>query len=185
MLRNTGQEGSILYQLVMLGRYKFLHKLGFRGSSTVWLAHDQCPQQPPVSPTTLGLLVALKVLSAELSSELKKSEIAKLALPILLGIFLYASDTPVRHHVQVTEDHFMEEGLNGLHLCLVYPFAGPSVRSMSDSPGRVSGSKRLRSDLARKVAKQTATVVDLFHSAGLVHGGSSYSGIQVVHSPDV
>jgi len=55
-------------------------------------------------------------------------------------------------------------------------------RSMSDSPGRVSGSKRLRADLARKVAKQTARAVDLFHAAGLVHGGSSYSGVQVVHS---
>ena len=58
-------------------------------------------------------------------------------------------------------------------------------RSMSDSPGRVSGSKRLRADLARKVSKQTARAVDLFHAAGLVHGGSSYSGVQVVHSPDV
>jgi serine/threonine-protein kinase SRPK3 len=168
------------------GRYKVLHKLGFGGSSTVWLARDQRPQQPPVpSPTTLGPLVALKVLSAELSSELKKSEIAELALPILLAAFLRVSDTPVRHHVQVVEDHFMEEGPNGVHLCLVYPFAGPSVRSMLDSPGRVSGSRRLRADLARKVAKQTATAVDLFHCAGLVHGGLSYSGVQVVHSSDV
>ena len=85
-------------------------------------------------------------------------------------------------HVQVVEDHFMEGGPNGVHLCLVYPFAGLSVRSMSDSRGRVPGSRRLLADLAKKVAKQTATAVDLLHSAGLVHGGSAYSGVQAVHS---
>lgn len=38
--------------------------------------------------------------------------------------------------------------------------------------GRLEGSKRLRGDLARLVAKQTAMVVELMHSTGLVHGGS-------------
>ena len=33
------------------------------------------------------------------------------------------------------------------------------------------GCGRLRGDLARKVAKQTANAVELMHSAGLVHGG--------------
>jgi hypothetical protein len=40
------------------------------------------------------------------------------------------------------------------------------------SEGRTEGSKRLRGDLAREVAKQTATVMELMHSAGLIHGGS-------------
>lgn len=39
--------------------------------------------------------------------------------------------------------------------------------------GKTSGSKRLRGDLARKAAKQAASVVELMHSTGLVHGGSS------------
>jgi len=43
---------------------------------------------------------------------------------------------------------------------------------MSDCPGRVSGSRRLRADLVRKVAKQTAAVLELMHSAAIVHGGS-------------
>ena len=38
--------------------------------------------------------------------------------------------------------------------------------------GRIEGSKRLRGDLARQVAMQTATAMELMHSAGLVHGGS-------------
>ena len=61
----------------------------------------------------------------------------------------------------------MEEGPNGTHLCTVSQFAGPSVGSMS------RWSKRLRGDLARRAAKQVATVVKLMHSAGVVHGGSS------------
>ena len=163
--------------LLAKGRYKILHKLGFGGSSTVWLARDQRPRLPPTSPTNtstaLGPLVALKVLSARLSAERQRSEIAELAIPIKLAAFLRTSDSTLVHpHVQVVADHFMEEGPNGIHLCLVHPLAGPSVLSMSESPGRVSGSKRLRGDLARKVAKQTAMALDLFHSAGLVHGGS-------------
>jgi len=183
--RPGGFHSISIGDVLAKGRYKFLHKLGFKGSSTVWFACDQCPQQPPALPAILGPLMALRVLSAELSSEPKKSEIAELALPILLAAFLRVSDTPVCHHVQVVEDHFMEEGPNGIHLCLVYPFAGLSVRSMSDSRGRVPGSRRLLADLAKKVAKQTATAVDLFHSAGLVHGGLSYSGVRVVHPPYV
>ena len=66
------------------------------------------------------------------------------------------------------------EGPNGTHLCLVFPLAGPSVHGMSfGREGRTEGSRRLRADLARKVAKQTAAVMELMHSAGLVHGGTS------------
>ena len=68
----------------------------------------------------------------------------------------------------------MEEGPNGMHLCTVSYLAGPSVASMSRSGIKFAGSKRLRADLARKVAKQTAAVVGLMHSAGIVHGGLSF-----------
>ncbi len=36
----------------------------------------------------------------------------------------------------------------------------------------MSRSTRLRGDLAREVAKQTARVMELMHSTGFVHGGS-------------
>jgi serine/threonine-protein kinase SRPK3 len=69
------------------------------------------------------------------------------------------------------KDHFLEEGPNGSHLFLIFPFSGPSVLSMAECPGRMSGSRRLRGDLTRKVAKQVATAVGLLHSAGIIHGG--------------
>ena len=43
------------------GRYKILHKLGFGGSSTIWLARD----------SVSGILVALKVLPAYKSTKPK------------------------------------------------------------------------------------------------------------------
>lgn len=51
---------------------------------------------------------------------------------------------------------------------------------MLDSPGRVSGSRCFRGDLAKKVAKQTATVIHCMHNEGFVHGGKSGLYISVV-----
>ncbi|KAI0936616.1 hypothetical protein AcV5_004707 [Taiwanofungus camphoratus] len=48
---------------------------------------------------------------------------------------------------------------------------------MSECPGRVSGSKRLRGDLERKVARQVATAVDLLHSCKMIHGDLTPSNI--------
>ena len=150
------------------GRYKVLHKLGYGGSSTVWLARDQGPQgQSPAS----GSLVALKVISAIESSK-RNDEVAELTIPFKLDAFSSATQNTARDNIQVTKDYFTEDGPNGTHLCIVYQFAGPSLRSMSSTPWRMAGSRRLRGDLARKVAKQTASVVELMHSAGVVHGGS-------------
>jgi hypothetical protein len=44
---------------------------------------------------------------------------------------------------------------------------------VAECPGRVLGSRRLWGDLARKAARQVATAMDLVHSAGIIHGGSS------------
>jgi serine/threonine-protein kinase SRPK3 len=140
------------------GRYRVIHKLGFGGSSTVWLARDQQKES--------GRLVALKAMRADLSSrptneipDLVTSRSLQLAFPDSGGDF------------QIFEDHFIVRGPNGSHLFLISPLAGPSVLAMSDSPGRGFGSRRLRGDLARKVAKDTAKAIYCMHSAGWVHGG--------------
>jgi hypothetical protein len=57
------------------GRYKILHKLGFGGSSTIWLARD----------SVSGILVALKVLAAYISTkptdEIEQLVISKSSTP--------------------------------------------------------------------------------------------------------
>ena len=157
------------------GRYKVLHKLGQGGTSTVWLARNQHPQS-----SASDTLVALKFLSAAQSS-MPLDEIAHIVVPATLHALAAASHSPARHNILDVEDHFMVQGPNGSHLCIISQFSGPSVASMSETDRGVPGSKRLRGDLARKVAKQVATVVELMHSTGFVHGGSSPDS----HSPGV
>lgn len=137
------------------GRYRVLHKLGYGGLSTVWLARDQ---KVPGS----GKLVTLKAMCADASIERNPA----LTIPETLR-----TANPSCAGIQTVDHHFFVQGPNGSHLFLVSPFAGPSVLAMSDSPGRVAGSRRLRADLARKVAKQIATTIHCMHRIGVVHGG--------------
>ncbi|KDR77273.1 hypothetical protein GALMADRAFT_246586 [Galerina marginata CBS 339.88] len=160
------------------GRYLVVHKLGFGGSSTIWLAQDQHIQEQ------LGNLVALKIMSAEQSSN-RSSEIADLYIPQELHKFYV--DHPLRETLYVVKDYFWQKGPNGSHLCLVSQFSGPSIRSVveCDSSGRVSGCRRFRGDLARRLAKQVAGAVELMHSAGIVHGDLTTSNILFQVSDEV
>ncbi|KAH0839399.1 kinase-like domain-containing protein [Lanmaoa asiatica] len=145
-------------------RYKVIHKLGFGGSSTIWLARDQHKES--------GKLVTLKAMRADASSK-PPSEIPDLVVPRSLQ----AASPDSGGDFQTIADHFTVHGPNGSHLFLISPLAGPSVLAMSDSPGRVAGSRRLRGDLARKVAKETAKAIYRMHSAGWVHGDLTTSNI--------
>lgn len=146
-------------------RYKVLHKLGYGGSSTVWLAQDKHPRE------RLSSLVTLRVMSAEGSSK-DLAEIADHYIPQEINKFSRTLNHPSRKNLLVIMDHFFQQGPNGSHLCLISPFARPSVLSMAECPGRVSGSRRLRGNLARKVTKEMAISVELLHSARIIHGGS-------------
>ena len=146
------------------GRYRILHKLGFGGSSTVWLARDQWEGKDR------GRIATLKAMRADISS-VSPAEIPELAISQTL-----IESLPPFHSAdfQPVDHHFLVQGPNGSHRFLIYPLAGPSILAMSDSPGRVAGSRRLRADLARRVAKQTATALYYMHSAGVVHGGKVF-----------
>ncbi|KAG6834369.1 hypothetical protein H0H93_010090 [Arthromyces matolae] len=148
------------------GRYRIIHKLGFGGSSTIWLARNN----------KHGTLVTLKVLRADMSYK-PIDKIPEMAVPKRLLEIAEGSGHFARNNIQTIDDHFIETGPNGSHLCLVTKFAGPSISAMSDSPGRVWGSKRLRSHLARKVAKQVVQTVQFMHNAGFVHGDLTTSNI--------
>ena len=150
--RPGGFHPVAINDLFAEGRYRVVHKLGFGGSSTIWLAREQH-----------GGLVAIKVMRSDSSTSIK--EIPDLSIPQFL------SSLDPRARIQIPQDHFFEHGVNGSHLCLVYQLAGPSILSMSFCPGRYEGSRRLRKDLAKKVAKQLACTVELMHNSGFVHGG--------------
>jgi serine/threonine-protein kinase SRPK3 len=156
--RPGGFHPIVVGNLFAHGRYRVIHKLGFGGSSTIWLARDQQKES--------GRLVTLKAMRADVSSK-PPNENPELVVPRLLQVAFQGSGGDF----QTIEDHFVVHGPNGSHQFLISPLAGPSILAMSDSPGRTSGSRRLRGDLARRVAKETAKAVYCMHSAGWVHGG--------------
>jgi len=136
------------------GRYHILHKLGYGGFSTAWLARDEHLQR----------LVSLKVLTAEASQQQKE-------LKMLQYLEDRAQGDPRRHSILSILDNFSIQGPNGTHMYYVSPVGGPSISQLSDSPGQVAGSRRLHARLARKLAEQLANAVLLLHSLGIAHGG--------------
>ncbi|KAJ4489723.1 kinase-like protein [Lentinula edodes] len=140
------------------GRYRIIHKLGFGGSSTIWLARDE-----KFSDTGSGKLVAVKALRADEST----TDYPDLVIPKLL------QRTGPSHYFRIVEDHFFVDGPNGRHQFLVSALAGPSVLAILDFPQR----RRLRVDLAKKLARQAACALEHIHSAGFVHGDFTTSNL--------
>ncbi|KAI4219505.1 MAG: hypothetical protein L6R36_008281 [Xanthoria steineri] len=131
------------------GRYKILHKLGYGGFATVWLARD----------TEANRYVALKIIMANERSN-------KLELKMFEYLANQHSDHPGKQHLVTLLDRFVIQGPYGKHNCLVLPFLGPSV------PNQAAGylSKMLDSSLARRVATQLSESLAYMHSVGIGHG---------------
>jgi serine/threonine protein kinase len=150
------------------GHFRVLHKLGFGGSSTVWLARDQR------EGGDWGRIVTLKAMRADDSSSKDPREIPEMVLSQKLRPSLPHCEAV---DFQTVDHHFSVQGPNGSHLFLVFSLAGPSILAMSNSPRRTACSRRLHADLAKKVAKQTATMIHHMHCAGIVHGGKQVSSL--------
>lgn len=141
------------------GRYCVLHKLGYGGFSTVWLARDKFQDR----------LVSLKVLTAEASRQHKE-------LRLLRRLDEHVRADPLRGSIIATLDDFTIGGPNGTHICYVSRPGGPSLSAVSDSPGEIAGTRRLRAPVARNLARQLAKAVSFIHDVGIVHGGTLNAG---------
>lgn len=131
-------------------RYRILHKLGYGGFSTVWLARDSIRNG----------YVAIKILKARVShepegGELKHLQILQAAKP----------DHPGRERIAMPLDHFHIEGPNGSHLCLIYPVFGPRANDLRIIENFSAQSKR-------KMARQAAEGLAYLHANGIGHGGA-------------
>ncbi len=141
------------------GRYTVIHKLGHGGFATVWLARD----------STRSRYVALKILAASLSRDSPEVEILRR---------LRSSDGSGhvgKAYVMSMLDHFWIYGPNGDHLCVVSQVGGPSIKQWNESPGRRSGTRRLKGNVARKVCLEATEGLAFIHSTGTVHGGMLFS----------
>lgn len=158
-----GFHPIVIKQLLGNGRYKVLHKLGSGGLATVWLARDlhYDPQK-----STIGPLVSLKVQRANESPE-SADESPEVMIPRKLATL----KPDLGSQLALPEHAFLEQGPNGTHLCVVSELAGSNLSAITESIGRMSGTRRLRGDIARKLVSQVVHFVYEMHSAGFVHGG--------------
>jgi serine/threonine protein kinase len=168
------------------GRYKVLHKLGYGGFSTVWLARDTAAEKQ----------VALKILTADASTAYECPELrlaewlhgdeASSSPAGVEGLANGAADSERsgttddaylrcgHAHVTFPQAHFTVEGINGTHVCLVLELAGPSISQLLALRPSVLDDVLVRStwpQRARNLAKQAADVLAYLHSRGIVHGG--------------
>ncbi|KAM0800808.1 protein kinase [Usnea florida] len=151
--RKGGYHPIHLGDVLKGGRYSILHKLGYGGFSTVWLARDEYQDR----------LVSLKVLTADAPEPQKE-------LRLLGHLDKHVQDDPRRGSIVAICDDFMIDGPNGTHLCFVSRLGGPSLSTLLNSPGEIAGTRRLRAPLARKISRQLARAVSMMHDVGIVHG---------------
>lgn len=152
--RPGGYHPIHLGDLLHSRRYRIVHKLGWGGYSTVWLAHD----------LKTSRLVALKILVAEISRETREVE-------ILRQLGEAATDPQRSLYLSQLQGYFRQDGPNGSHQCLVFDVDGVSVRALAQNyeTGRLPGS------MAWEVSKQLLLALELLHANGVAHGGQSYS----------
>ncbi|KAF2421083.1 kinase-like protein [Tothia fuscella] len=137
------------------GRYFIMHKLGFGAFSTLWLVRDLHANRN----------VALKICQADHGTENNESMILQK---------LMASDFHEgRQYVRSLYDSFSIEGVNGTHLCLVMEIGGPTIAEVCGQ----NESRRLRADLARKLATQVTQAVAFLHSQNVAHADISTHNI--------
>ena len=141
------------------GKYTIIHKLGSGAVATVWLATANIDAQ--------STYVALKMLTAGHSTEDNNE----------LTIHTHLKQKAQQGHkvsaVAALLDSFWIEGPNGTHLCLAFEVSGPSVASLSYQWGR----RKIRPDVVRNLAKQSAHALQNLHDAGVVYGDLSAANI--------
>ncbi|KAJ5318810.1 uncharacterized protein N7506_011514 [Penicillium brevicompactum] len=145
-----GYHPIILGEFLHSGRYKVLHKLGWGGYSTVWLARDQRLDE---------LYVAIKIGVAEAYDKVIQE------LQVMKRL---VTCCPRPKHMVLMLDHFHLKGPNGWHNCLVFELLGPNIPDIIDahfSHGRLPGK------LAKGVAKQSLIGLRSLHQHNVGHGG--------------
>lgn len=134
------------------GRYRVVHKLGFGGYSTTWLALDMMRRR----------YVAVKICSADSREDSLEGVLQQLS---------YSTQDDAAHPgerlVQTLMDDFDIQGPNGHHKCLVMPPAMMTIRDAKEA----SYSRLFRPETACFIVAQLVLAVDFVHAKGIVHAG--------------
>lgn len=133
------------------GRYVVVHKLGYGGFSTVWLARDTEQQR----------YVALKMITAQSTKGLRE-----------LAVQRYLFRSPATNiGVSKILDRFAFRGPNGRHICLIFDVHGPSLSILSDHL------YKLRPDIGRALSHQVATSLAQIHGQDIAFGDLSIHNV--------
>ncbi|MCJ1425254.1 hypothetical protein MMC29_003142 [Sticta canariensis] len=147
--RKGGYHPTHLGDIFKDGRYKIIHKLGWGGYATVWLARD----------FMLCRHVAMKILVSELGHSSQE-------VRILEHLSQGPASHPGKEHIIQLLDRFEHEGPNGIHPCLVLEPLGSSVLSEAD----LYSSNRLPGKIAWEASRQTIQALAYIHANGIGHG---------------
>ncbi|KAE9369241.1 kinase-like protein [Stipitochalara longipes BDJ] len=140
------------------GQYKIIHKLGFGGFATVWLARDTEAQR----------YVALKIIMAEYSKDAIEKDLKT------LNYLSQHVKRPGGNFVDIPIEDFWITGPNGKHLCIVSEVAGPSIAHLARTH-----IKRISPNDVRRMALQLAQCLAFLHSdqVGIGHGDLTTSNV--------
>lgn len=132
------------------GRYHVVHKLGYGGYSTIWLARDQLRNRS----------VSLKILLASGSENDSEGEILR-----------YLSDGDSwdqgKRFIPLLLEEFSIKGPNGRHSCLVQEPAGCSIPELKEN----STNFMFPAETARSIAAQLIMGLSYIHAHGVCHAG--------------
>ncbi|KAF7867350.1 hypothetical protein EAF04_005433 [Stromatinia cepivora] len=147
--RRGGYHPTIINDIFKDGRYTVVHKLGYGGYSTIWLARDH----------QLHRYVSLKILTSGASSYPTESKILRL---------LCDSDKTHegKRFIPTLLDEFSIDGPNGHHLCLVGDPAGLNIAVSKE----ISSNWKFPVESARSIAAQLAMGLSYIYSRGVCHG---------------
>ncbi|KAG4281375.1 hypothetical protein FPRO06_10280 [Fusarium proliferatum] len=131
------------------GRYRIVHKIGAGDTSMIWLARD----------SSTSSWVALKILMADQPPSIEEN-------------IIRCHDILAHHHQDKIEPRFITymryfhiDGPNGRHLCLVLPFCGPNLHSLSNYM-----KSRMKPQFVQALGYQATEIVRDLHARGICHG---------------
>jgi serine/threonine-protein kinase SRPK3 len=145
-------------------QYEIIHKLGYGGFATVWLARDNKEER----------YVAIKIVRADTSQSALDTDIK-----ILNHLKERATSTPGAYFIDLPIEHFWINGPNGRHICIVSRVAGPSIAQLTRAQATLQ--KKLTMDMheAPKAALQLTQCLAFLHSpgVGVIHGDLTSSNV--------
>jgi serine/threonine protein kinase len=133
------------------GRYTVVHKLGHGMSSTIWLVHDAKTQS----------YASLKIIAA-----CRPAPVTELAVLQHLEATFDDEEEGSTHVMQML-DHFVHDGPNGRHQCIVGEVLGPSLASYI---GPFWDDDILPGNMVRRLVGQIALGVKYLHKRCVAHG---------------